>query len=211
MWCAEHGVTLSGGRGLAGAAFNDAAIVDLAHFDAGRLILQRAAHEMDARWLSDFLLLDGRTINVGAVGSFVKHHSKVKAILRRELCETGNLTATSRHIPRYLGNEVAPGDVIFVEGDGGVELAEVTSVSGIDVRVTLLDRARTEVPAAVGGLVFVRRDTSADWQPGVITGLGSRHVAVRRPSGVEDDRIPTRRDCLRTFIAEWGETPNGTG
>ena len=46
VWCAEHGVTLSGGRGLAGAAFNDVAIVDLAHSDADRLILQRAAHEV---------------------------------------------------------------------------------------------------------------------------------------------------------------------
>ena len=131
FWCPEHGVTLRGGRGLAGAAVN--AIVDLAQSDAGRLVLQRATHEMDAWWLSDFLLLDGRTINVGAVGSFVKHHSKVKAILRRELCETGNLTATSRRIPRDLGNEVAPGDVIFAEGDGGAELPEVISVSGIDV------------------------------------------------------------------------------
>ena len=82
VWRAEHGKTLGGGRGLAGAAFNDVAIVDLAQSDAGWLMLQRAAHEMGAWWLSGFLLLDGRTINVGAVGSFVNHHGKVKAILR---------------------------------------------------------------------------------------------------------------------------------
>ena len=60
-------------------------------------MLQRAAHEMYAWWLSDVLLFDGQTIHFGAAGSFVKHHSKVYAILRGELCETGDLTATSRH------------------------------------------------------------------------------------------------------------------
>ena len=49
----------SGGRGLAGAAFNDVAIVDLAQSDADRLMLQCAAHKMDAwcmdstRWMQD--------------------------------------------------------------------------------------------------------------------------------------------------------------
>ena len=107
------------------------------------------------------------TLNFGAMGSFVKYHSKVKAILRGELCETGDLTATSRRVPRYLGIEVAPGVVIFVLGDGGVKLTEVTSLAGVEVRMALLDRARAEVPAAVGGLVFARRGTTDDWQPGV--------------------------------------------
>ena len=51
---------------------------------------------------------------------------------------------------------MSPGDVILVAWGGGVELAGVISVSRVDVGVTPLGRARTEVPAAVGGLVFAR-------------------------------------------------------
>ena len=161
FWCPEHGVTLRGGRGLAGAAVN--AIVDLAQSDAGRLVLQRATHEMDAWWLSDFLLLDGWTLNFGAVASFVKHHSKVKAFSGARCCESSGLAAMFRHIPRLLGNEIVPGDAILVTGGGSVELAGATSVSGIDVRVTLIYRARTDVLAAADGRVFARRDTIDDW------------------------------------------------
>ena len=75
--CADRGVTLSGARGLAGAAVNDFAVVNIAQYDADRLVLRRDAHEMDAWWLSDLLLLDGRTFNFGAVRLFVKHHNKV--------------------------------------------------------------------------------------------------------------------------------------
>ena len=64
VWCAEHSVTLNGSRGFVKAA------------DTDRLMLQRAAREIDARWLSAFLLIDGRTLNFDVVGSFVKHHSK---------------------------------------------------------------------------------------------------------------------------------------
>ena len=96
-----------------------------------------------------------------------------------------------------LGNEVAPGGAIFVVGGGGV-----TSASGVEMQVTLIDRAQAELPVAIVGPVFTRRGTTDDWQPDVITGLGSRRVAVRRPSGVKDDRFPTRRDCLRTSMTE---------
>ena len=65
---------------------------------------------------------------------------------------------------------VAPGDFIFVVVGAGVELAAVTSVSGADIRVTLLNRARTEVTAAVGGPAFARRGTTDDWQPGICGG-----------------------------------------
>ena len=62
-------MTLSCGRGFTGAAVNDVTIVDLAQSDADRRVLQRAAHDMGAWWLSEFLLLDSRTINFGAVGA----------------------------------------------------------------------------------------------------------------------------------------------
>ena len=89
---------------------NDAAIVDLAQSYADRLMLQRDAHEMESWWVSSFHLVDRRTLNFGAAGSFVKHHSKVKALLRRELCKTGDLTAACRQFPLLLGSEVAPGE-----------------------------------------------------------------------------------------------------
>ena len=98
------------------------------------------------------------------------------ALLQHELCESGDLTAACRKNPRLLGNEVTPGDVIFVAGGGGVELAEATSVLGVDVRVALLGRVNrvlTEVPATVGVPVLARRDATDDWQPVVIIGLGS--------------------------------------
>ena len=95
---------------------------------------------------------------------------------------------------------MGPGDIILVAGGEGAELAEVNP--GVDVRVTLLDHALTKVPTAVGGLVFARRGATNDWQSGIITGIGPRRVAVRLPSSVEDDRITTRRECLRAFVAE---------
>ena len=52
VWCADHGVTLSGGRGLAGAVVDDVALVDLAQPSVDRLMLQRVAHKMGAWWLS---------------------------------------------------------------------------------------------------------------------------------------------------------------
>ena len=42
---------------------------------------------------------------------------------------------------------MSPGDVILVAWGGGVELAEVISVSGVDVGVAHLGHARTEVHA----------------------------------------------------------------
>ena len=63
-------------------------------------MLQRAARDVDVWRLSDFLLLDGLTLNFSAAGSFVKHHSNVDALLRRELCGSGDL---------LLSNEVALG------------------------------------------------------------------------------------------------------
>jgi hypothetical protein len=171
VWCSEKGIELRGGHGLPGAASDDAAIVDLVrqefteadddvgtlarkHFLRTRRLLQQASFEMDQHFVSDFLLLDGRTTNLDAV-HFVKNRGAVRSFLRKSLTPW-----ESTPIPRLRGNDVKAGDTILVRSAmGEVQLAEVISVSGTDVRVDYLERAHLKATKAVtvGDSVFAKK------------------------------------------------------
>ena len=77
---------LAGLLGLTGDAVGNIALAYIARSEADRLMLQRAIYEMDAWWLPGFLLLGGRTVNLDAIG-YLQQRSKVRAHLRRGLCE----------------------------------------------------------------------------------------------------------------------------
>ena len=233
VWCSEKGIELRGGRGLPGAAFGDAAIVDLVQEDftgdnddadtlarkcflRRRRIVQQAAFEMDQHFVSDFLLLDGHTMNLDAV-HFVKNHNAVRSFLRTALTSWG-----STPLPRFRGNDVKAGDTILVRSTtGGVQLAEVISVSGTDVRVDYLERAylKTTKAVAVGDSVFAKRSSNKgvtyNWQPGKVTHRprNKRRITVQRPSGLDDDKIEIKDSNLRVFVAEpreWRSDDNWT-
>jgi len=214
VWCAEKGVTLRGGHTLAGAASGDVAVVDLLEPDEDgaeevahlrtRRQLQEATFVMDQHFASDFLLLDGRTPNLDAV-HFIRHRKTVRAFLREQL---GYWASTSMN--RFRGNGIKSGDVMFVRSGGDLELAEVVSVSGVEFRAVLLERARfrSVKSVAVGNTVFAkRRDSSGityNWQSGTVTvrPRNKRKVTVERPSGLADKKISIHEDCLRVFDTE---------
>ena len=95
-----------------------------------------------------------------------------------------------------------------MRSDNGVELAEVISVSGTEVRVAMLDRAQTKPTQSVaaGDSAFAkRRNTKGatyNWQPGKVTNRPrhKRKVTVERPSGFTDD-FEIKPDCLRVFTS----------
>ena len=177
--------------------------------------LQRATFDMDQHFASDFLLLDGCTPNPDAA-HYVKHRGVLRTFLRTALEPWA-----SRPIPRFRGNDVKAGDVIFVRSGANIELAEVVSASGVEVRVDFLDRAQLKntKQVAVGDSVFAkRRDTRCatyNWQPARVIRRprNRRCVTVERPSGITDDSIPIDDACLQVFTADsrvWQEDETWT-
>jgi len=99
-----------------------------------RHLLQLKSYTMDQHWESDYLLLDGHSVNVDAV-HFVTNRGKIKAALRQLLAYF-----KAAPIPRFDGNGIKAGDVMFARSASGIQLVEVTSVSGSEVRATVLKR-----------------------------------------------------------------------
>jgi hypothetical protein len=112
-----------------------------------------------------------------------------------------------------------------------IELAEVVSVSGVEVRripaeqksespaeaedsgrvrVDFLDRAQLKLTkeVAVGDSVFAKRRATRcatyNWQPATVTQRprNRRCVTVERPTGVTDESIPIDYACLQIFTAD---------
>ena len=154
---------------------------------------------MDQHWASDYLLLDGRSINLDAV------HRIFKPSVHREICETlKNSLLHWQTLPmsRFDGNTIKAGDVMFVRSDVGIQLVEVSSVSGPQLRACILNSVciSDHNTCKVGDQVYARRNNNCLWQPGVITAIPSRtRVVVRRPSGIEDEKINLSRKNVRVF------------
>jgi hypothetical protein len=210
IWCAEQNIEIRGGFRLPGAATHDRSIVDLAEIVAPtvRRLLQRKSYEMDQHWASDYLLLEGYTANVDAV-HFGTNRGKIKAVLRQLLAHF-----EAAPIPRFDGNYVKSGDVMFARSASGIQLVEVSSVSGSEVRATVLERVLKHgiSSIAVGDRMFCRRTRSQTWQQGVVTARRGK-ISVKRPSGVYDDNIPCSRETICKFTTaqrQWCDTDSWT-
>ena len=66
--------------------------------------LQQATFEMDQHFVSDFLLLDGRTANLDAV-HHVKHRGAIRTFLRKHLKPW-----ESAPMARFRGNDIEAGE-----------------------------------------------------------------------------------------------------
>ena len=201
VWCSEHKIQLHGGATLPGAAHMDASVIDLATSVEDKQLLQRACHQMDQHWASDYLLLDGHTINIKAVHHDTKYRTKICRILTN-LLQRWEATP----MPRYDGNAIKAGDVMFVKSDIGIQLIEVSSVSGSQVRAYVLDAAsvsnKKEINACrIGDRVYARRKQNCPWQPGtIIARPQQQRIVVQRPSGIVDERIYLNKpNTVRVF------------
>ena len=93
-------------------------------------------------------------------------------------------------------------DVMFVRSDVGIQLVEVSSVSGPQLRACILNSVciSDHNTCKVGDHVYARRNNNCLWQPGGITARPSRtRVVVKRPSGIEDEKINLSRTNVRVF------------
>ena len=103
---------------------------------------------------------------------------------------------------RFDGNTIKAGDVMFVRSDVGIQLVEVSSVSGPQLRACILNSVciSDHNTCKVGDHVYARRNNNCLWQPGGITARPSRtRVVVKRPSGIEDEKINLSRTNVRVF------------
>ena len=67
IWCSENNISLHGSPPLLGGAQHDVAITALAPRDVDRSMFRQLARFSHQYWASDFLLLDGSTVNTNAV------------------------------------------------------------------------------------------------------------------------------------------------
>ena len=78
---------------------------------------------------------------------------------------------------------------MFARSASGIQLVELSSVSGSEVRATVLERVLKHGISSitVGDRTFSRRTRSQTWQQVVVTARSVK-TSVERPSGVCDDK-----------------------
>ena len=138
LWCSQNDISLHGSPPLLGGAQHDMAITTLVSRAVDRSMLRQLARQSHQYWASDFLLLDGRTVNTDAVQYTFSDSS------RNNICSLLRTTLSrweADPMPRLAGNSTKTGDVIFIRTPLGIQLAQVSHASGAQLRLRILHSA----------------------------------------------------------------------
>ena len=201
IWCSENDISLHGGLPMLGGAQHDVAITGLAHSDVDRSMLRRLTHRSNLFWASDFLLLDGCTVNTDVV------HFTLPDNARSSICSLlrSALSRWKDHpMPRLAGNSSKAGDVIFIRTPLGIQLAQVSRASGSHLRLHILESATVKCHFLClnNERVLTRRSRDSSWQCGTLIAHPTKsYRIVCGQLSTQNETIRARSDYIHGIVS----------